>query len=170
MVLVACLVSIIVYQRWEMTRPVRQRFISIGESVKPIQIEGYDRKPLRVDWAANPKGTLLYVFAPNCKFCDQNIAAQKALLAAANGYKTLTISLTRDGLNDYLTRHDISGTVYVAQGGLKDLKVTVTPETILIGPDAKVKRVWLGSYKGSRVRAEIEEFFKVKLPEQAGAE
>lgn len=42
-------------------------------------------------------------------------------------------------------------------------KLGATPQTIVVSPEGKVIKNWMGAYSGDKAR-EVEEYFNVRLP------
>jgi hypothetical protein len=108
----------------------------------------------------------LYIFKPECPWCARNLPNIKALAGHANGqYRVISLSLSNDGLNDYVVQSGLNMPVY---GNLPDIARTTyklggTPQTIVISPEGKVLKNWKGAYQGNTQR-EIERYFNVQLP------
>jgi hypothetical protein len=94
------------------------------------------------------KRTVLFVFSPTCKFCEANWknwsdALSKQPVTANIAFLSALPSLPPD----YLTNHVTLGHPVLARvdGGTKsDYHLSSTPQTIVIGKDGLVEKVWLG--------------------------
>lgn len=92
--------------------------------------------------------------------------ALKVLLAAVPQYGFIGISPASEGVETYLKSNGLPLEVYIAtdREAIGKLKLTGTPETILLTPAGAVEEVWRGVYRG-RNKTQIEERFGVMLPE-----
>ena len=77
----------------------------------------------------------------------------------------MAVSLSADGLKEYLNTNHLTFPVYVAgKKAARGLGVVGTPSTIVIGSDGNVKKVWRGAHVG-KVGDEVSQLFHVDLPE-----
>lgn len=119
-------------------------------------------------------GTLLYVFASQCGWCERNHANFQALAdGVAPRYRVVALALDEGGdhLDSYIRRHRIAAPVYhtPSPATFKAYNLGATPGLIVISPDGRVDRHWLGAWNG-KTRSEVEAYFDVKLPGVATAE
>jgi peroxiredoxin len=161
---IALLTTGVVYQHWNVTHPSRIRdIVTAGEHLPSVLLEGLDRQPITLDWSVDSRSTVLYVFAPSCPWCARNLDAIRALVDdASSRYRFVGISLTRDGLSDYLEKTQYQFPIYVADRGAERLKLRGTPETIVVSPAGRVVKVWLGAY-GPATASDISKTFAVNV-------
>lgn len=110
--------------------------------------------------------TVLYVFTPQCHWCSENLENLKTLAKETNGkYRLIGLSLNRDGLEDYLQKNKLDFLIYtdIPSGVEAAYKFGGTPQTLVISPEGKVIKNWVGVYTGD-VASEVESYFKVNLP------
>lgn len=110
--------------------------------------------------------TVIYVFSPLCGWCKKNEANIKALAAETGSrFHFVGLSTMSTGLKDYVEQGHAPFPVFAVQSAEQAAKLglTGTPDTILVGPRAKVERVWMGAYMGDNQK-QIEQFFNAKLP------
>lgn len=159
------LTGTLLYQRWQLTHHIKPSVLIAGEHLHPLVVENIqDELPVKLDWQSDRRPIVLYIFAPSCIWCKKNLEAVRTLAAAASQtYRFYGISLTRHGLSGYLTKVHYQFPVYVAGAKARQLKLTGTPETIVISPDSVVTKVWLGAYM-NETALDIEEIVGVKLP------
>lgn len=141
--------------------------LKAGASVpSSINLEDVTGKPVRVNFADDSRPTVLYVLSPQCGWCKRNEGNMKALYAAAGDkYRFIGVSLVPENLAKYIADKHEPFPVYLLSS--KDvgaqLHVIGTPETIVVGPDARVIHAWEGVYIRQN-QAEVENYFGVKLP------
>jgi hypothetical protein len=112
--------------------------------------------------------TLLYVFSPQCKWCDANYANMRAVYEAANSqYDFVGVTQNTTGLDEYLKRQPFPGRVIVADGSRLPAEqandLGVTPQLLVVDQSGAIQRAWAGALFGAKL-AEAEAFFKAKLP------
>ncbi len=140
--------------------------LAVGSWVPSLQGKAASGEPMGIDYADRDTPTVLYVFSPLCRWCKSNFDNATALQRAVSGrYRFVGVSLTSNGLTDYLTQNKIAYPV------VTDLPITIkaaykmaaTPTTIVVSPDHKVMKVWAGAFEGQS-QQEIEDYFHTKLP------
>lgn len=110
--------------------------------------------------------TVIYVLSPACGWCRKNEANIKALVARGGSrFRFVGLSTTPTGLKDYIAKGHAPFPVYSVQSPQQaaNLGLAVTPETIVVGPSAKVEKAWMGAYMGDNEK-QVEQFFDAKLP------
>lgn len=137
-------------------------------------IEAVDAKgaPARIEVSganAPSGGTLLYVFASQCGWCERNHPNFDALARAAEAsgrYRVVMLALDEgQTVDEYVRKHGMGGRVYrrPSEATFKAYNLGATPGMVVISPDGKVDKHWLGAWTGKAAR-EVEEHFGVKLP------
>ena len=112
------------------------------------------------------KPTVLYVLSPQCGWCQRNEPNIKALTSAVGSrFRFVGISLVPTNLKEYIAAGRAPFPVYqvVSNEQSQKLGFGATPTTIVMGPGAKVMKVWTGAYMEQN-EPEIEKYFGVKLP------
>jgi len=166
---VALLVGIVLYQRWMLTHPVAVAAVGtlrVGQVLPELRLKDVDGRPAVLKWHGDRRSTIVYIFTPTCVWCKKNMPGMKLVHDKSDGYHFVGISLTEAGLKAYLKKNDISFPAYYAEGdqnNVAPLKISVTPETLIVSPDGVVQNVWLGAYVG-KAATQIENKFAVVLP------
>ncbi|MCC6743192.1 MAG: TlpA family protein disulfide reductase [Acidobacteria bacterium] len=138
----------------------------VGKNLTGLDAARLDGEPTRVILADQPVGTVLYVFRPDCAWCERNHEAVLALHAQAKGsHRFVGIALTATGLDGFLARNPLPFDVYtgVDEATIESFQLAGTPRTLVIGPDGTVTANWFGAYFGT-VADEIESRLAVSLP------
>lgn len=142
-----------------------------GPSVGPLTIKRVG--PLRVtnsrgeaaviDYLASTRPTVLYVLAPNCKWCARNEENIRFLAKSySDTYRFVGVSVSRSGLKDFDGRYPFP--IYnVAPVDLAAYGVQGTPTTIIIDPKGVLKKRWNGAYQDGALK-EIQGWFHATLP------
>jgi hypothetical protein len=163
---IALLIGFIVYQKWHhVPADYKPTFLTVGESLAPtFALETPDGPSAVLQWAADSRPTLLYVFQPACVWCSRNRDNLQTVLEHASNYRVIGLSLTQRGLKDYVARNGYKFPVYVPpnQKSIAQLKLHATPETLIVSPSGRVEKVWIGAY-GGKMKNDIESTFGITL-------
>jgi peroxiredoxin len=119
-----------------------------------------------VRFEEDPRPTVLYIFSPSCHWCERNMDNLKELIARkGDEYRFIGISLSKDGLGQYVEKNDLAIPVYtdLSQETKKVYKLGATPQTIVVDPDGKVSQDWVGACTGEQQK-QVEQYFGVSLP------
>lgn len=138
----------------------------VGTSVPIIEAKDIDDHPAKISYNDGTKPTVLYIFTPDCKWCNRNLLNLKALATQArDNYHIVGLSLSGNKLRDYAARKDLKIPIYY--GAPLEItsayKLGGTPQTIVISPEGRVLKNWTGAYTGD-VQREIEKYFQIHLP------
>jgi len=140
--------------------------LTIGTRLPALEVRRLDGQREQISYGLNSPETVLYVFAPACKWCQRNLDNVRVVAAAARakGLRFIGISLDGEVLN-YLDRVKLDFPVYVspAANTIQTYKLGRTPETLVVSADGRLVRHWSGAYDG-RSRAEIETWLGRPLP------
>ncbi|MBV9760041.1 MAG: hypothetical protein JO340_05715 [Acidobacteriaceae bacterium] len=173
-VILAASLALNVLLAWQLKRSrpavLQMHGLAVGEAVPEFRarevIPGASDVIEQIRYSDAPKGTLIYYFSPNCRWCQKN-AANFAALAARVGREYRVVSYTPDvdGLPKYLLAAHHEAPVFTDDGAdiRKTLKLTGTPETLLVSKSGRVVRNWEGAYIPG-TQQEIESYFGVRLP------
>jgi len=155
---------------WSFTRlqsiKASERLLKIGLFVPPIAVKRIGGEVDVISYQGTNLPTVLYIFTPPCSWCARNMDNFKTLVEKESGqYRVLGISLTQEGLAEYVAKNDLKLPVYfgLSPDTLKTYKLGSTPQTIVISPEGKVLQDWLGAYVGNQ-KSQVEAFFHVSLP------
>jgi peroxiredoxin len=80
-------------------------------------------------------------------------------------HKLVGLSLNKKDLNDYVEKNQFDFPILtdIPDEVQSAYKLGGTPQTIVISPDGKVIKNWVGVYTGN-VASEVQQYFKVRLP------
>lgn len=138
--------------------------LPIGALMSPIA--GKDLAGNDASLVAQGKETLLYVFAPKCSWCLKNAANMRAVMNAARvkGMVVYGLSLDPLGVEAFLEEHGVVMPVLIpSQEARKKYGLGGTPQTIVLGPDGRVLKNWVGAYAPKNANA-IAAYFRITLP------
>ena len=137
----------------------------VGETLPALVAQRFAGRGESLPFGAEQRPTLFYVFSPDCKWCARNLAnLQQVVSAARDTHRIVGISLDPD-VGEYLNKVHFDFPVYVRPSAsvAAAYQLGPTPLTLVVAPDGKVIKSWVGAYLGD-ARKEVEEYFKVKLP------
>jgi peroxiredoxin len=138
---------------------------AIGAQLPPLEAERLGGSRETISYQADRRPTLMYVFTPECSWCARNLANLKALLAEAKDeYRLVGVSLNPD-VEAYLSKAQLELPVYVnvAPEAAVAYGFGSTPQTLVISPEGRVVKSWIGAYGGA-AQADVERTFGVRLP------
>jgi hypothetical protein len=139
--------------------------LEVGATLPPLSGKRLDGTAVTIDYSGAVP-TVIYHWSPSCLWCQRNAENIKTLTAAIAGrYRVVAVAAgpvsdaeaIKLGLSPAIVIANVSTSF------LRSAHLNVTPETIVVGDDGKVTRVWTGAFSGTG-RAEVEEFFSVTLP------
>lgn len=144
--------------------PQRPR-LAAGAAVPEIKGITLDGQPYTVSYGVDRRPTVLYVFSETCKWCDQN-AKNLATLVRERQKQFRFIGVSLSPIQSGNSKPDMDGLLVL--GGIDATAMRAygiggTPHTIVISPDGKVLKQWMGAYAAT-VERDVEEFFAVELP------
>ena len=140
---------------------------AVGDSIAEVSLVPVSPsagQPVDIHWQEAP--TIVYWFAATCPWCQKNAENVKSLFAQTTGrYRFFAVTLAKDpALPGYLERSQLPFPVYTVTAAVQRIwKLRVTPTTIVVGRDGRVKRAWAGAYAG-QTASEIHQIFGVSLP------
>lgn len=170
LLLVASL-SLNVYLGWKIrqgTTSSRQNTVTLspGTKVDPVTAVTLDGIQHTISYEDTNKPTVLYVLSPTCVWCDRNNANLKRLSELrGNDFRFIGLSLAEPGLKAYVDAQNLEFPVYtrLTTETIQALGLGSTPQTIVISPDGRVLKNWIGAYIDP-LRPEVEAYFAITLP------
>jgi AhpC/TSA family len=138
---------------------------AIGSVLPALDAERFSGTREQVQFGREGRPTLIYVFSPSCGWCAKNLDNLKAVLSAVTrSHRVIALSLEPD-VQDYIKKTGLEVPIYVkpSQRIFAAYGLGPTPLTLVVAPDGKVIRSWVGAYSGA-VKSEVESYFQVKLP------
>lgn len=140
--------------------------LSLGMKVDPVTALGHDGKPFTISYNGSDKPTVFYVITPSCIWCKRNQAnINKVADTKANDFRFIGLSLAEPGLKEYVEDHHLKFPMHtgLTRETIQSLGLGSTPQTIVVSPEGKILKVWMGAYD-EEVRSEVEAFLGVQLP------
>jgi hypothetical protein len=137
----------------------------VGIQAPSLEAQDLGGARTTIHWAVDGRSSFVYVFSPSCVWCARNLQNMKAIVTndvLKARYRFIGISLSSDGLEDYVKDKNLPFAVYTIAPGEK-FSADGTPETLIISPDSKVTEVWRGAYT-PKVQKDIEMKLGVQLP------
>jgi peroxiredoxin len=140
--------------------------LNVGEQVPSISAKDIDGRSETISYKDASVPTVLFIISPRCGWCSKSLDGMKTLVEQkSKEYRFIGISLSEEGLKDYITEHKINFPVYtnVADDVMRTYKLGTTPQTIAISTEGKVLQSWRGAYVENQ-KTEVEKFFGIALP------
>jgi peroxiredoxin len=139
-----------------------------GKSVPALSGLDSEGRQLVFDYGSDPRKTLLLVFSPRCPYCTKNMPNWNALTLGLNEkeFRVVAVSTVPEGVKEYAEKHGLNNIPVITTPDPKDkvaYEMNVTPQTVLIGSDGTVEKVWTGLIQGAE-RDDIQKQLGVSLP------
>lgn len=173
LVLLIASLSLNIYLGWKVKRssnapsPSQNTVkLSPGMTVQPITAMNLAGKQETISYAEHSKPTVIYVFTPSCTWCDRNNENINAIVGLKReSFRFIGLSLADDGLSRYVESHHLTFPVYrsLTPESIEMLGLGSTPQTIVISPEGRIVKNWVGAFGGG-LKPQVEEFFNVQLP------
>lgn len=171
-VLVACNIALLYSNQSLKTSPLESRALKTLKSgdmlpiLRGLDISGSE---ITVEYGNKPVKSVLLFFSPYCGWCKKNLANWKTMVEKMdkNYYRFFAISSTKVGLKEYIANNefinDISVIAELEPSSKTAYKLSTTPQTILIGSDGRVEKIWEGALQ-DQLQADCEKSLGIKLP------
>ncbi len=132
-------------------------------------LEGIDinGKPLAIGYGQDERKTLLLVFSPHCGACKDNMPAWQTIINGIDksAYRVVAASLKNEEVREYAHKHSLTGVPVIADVDAKcklDYVMAVSPQTILISPEGRAEKVWIGKLQGAE-KEDVSRTLNVEL-------
>lgn len=141
-----------------------------GQSVKSLSGIDINNEKQNLEWGQDNRKTLLFIFSPKCSFCVENMPTVKSILAKTDkaSFRIVFVSLMNEGTMEFAEKYDIRNIplfTEVDPVSKIEYEMKLTPQTILIDPNGKVEKVWIGLMLKSENKSEIEKSLNISLSE-----
>lgn len=146
-------------------RAERAQAPAIGTLLPSLDAHGMGGGRELLTFEPGGRPTLLYVFAPTCRWCARNLDNVKAVFAAAQDtHRIVALSLAPEvgaSVKDFPTH--VRVLVQPSPAAYEPYRLGSTPMTLVISPEGRVLKTWVGAYTGE-IGKEVESQFAVRLP------
>jgi hypothetical protein len=137
-----------------------------GKVIPELGVKDLDGHKVTLNWASDPRPTVLYIFTPQCHWCQRNLANLKALVSLrGTAYHFVALSITEDGVKTYVAEAGLRVPVYQTADvkPIRDVGLVGTPYMVLVSSTGTVVKAWRGAFIG-RIQKDVEGVFNVQLP------
>jgi peroxiredoxin len=114
-------------------------------------LKGFDLtgKPVEVAYGQDPRKVLVLVFSPTCPFCDQNWPKWQEVISSLDRsvVRPAAVDVTSTTSEAFIAQHQLAGLPVIQKvdpQAIVNYRFQLTPQTILVGRDGKVEKVWTG--------------------------
>jgi peroxiredoxin len=150
------------------SRPDRTLEVRAGTVLPTLEGVGSHGNRHSISYGQDARKTVLLVFSPRCRACGENLLNWDAIINGIDrrSFRLFAISLQSKGFNEYADRYRVNDLTILTEVDPKyrvAYNLALTPQTILIGVDGKVERVWTGLFQ-KEDKKEIEQALNVRLP------
>lgn len=161
---------VLTFQNRNLKATIRQGEVALaeGQSMPGIAGKDLEGKEQTFDWGKDSRKTLLMNFSPRCGYCHENMSNWTAILQEIDKslYRIVMVSSISDGAKEYIEKYKIKDIPVIVEPEPKVLVnylMHITPQTILLNPDGKIAKVWVGRFIDDQ-KPQIEQFLNVNLP------
>lgn len=140
--------------------------LTLGKIVKPLTVQDLNGNDLSIDYKNSDQPTIIYIFSPDCAWCDRNLQNIKDLYEKTQKqYRFIGVSVQRDSAVKHSEEKGILFPVFYNPSDLSRIEYNIrsTPSTYVISPDSKIIKFWAGAYDNA-TQKDVEDFFQVNLP------
>lgn len=141
--------------------------LSPGHSVPRLHGKTAAGDEMTISYGVDKRKTLLLIFSPGCGFCAENMPNWKRIVSSVDSraFRIVAVSIVNDGAAQYLKTNglvNIPAITDLDPGARAKYGMNITPETILIGSDGNIEKVWAGLFQDDD-KQEIKDFLGVQL-------
>lgn len=141
--------------------------LSPGRSVPALHGKTAAGDEMTISYGVDKRKTVLLVFSPGCGFCAENMPNWKRIVSSVDSraFRIVAVSINNEGAAEYLKTNglvNIPAITDLAPGARVKYGLNITPETILIGSDGNIEKVWAGLFQDDD-KQDINDFFGVQL-------
>ena len=155
----------------QQAHPTAKNMITQSKTVYPgiapvIKAHTLDDKEVLISYNRESKNTVLYIFSPLCSWCARNWDNVKTLAKiAGKTNRFFGLALNATNLQEHIRTTQVSFPIYkeLSPETISKLELGPAPQTIVVSPNGKIMKNWVGVYGGD-IQREVEAFFRVKLP------
>ena len=121
---------------------------SFGVPLPPITGRNLNGESVSISYGAGENGTLILIAAVACPFARSNWKAWETLIKSipVGGHRIVFVDLPRNPDRDFFSPHGIlpARILRVDAEAKLAYRIGLTPQTLLIGPDGRLRGVWSG--------------------------
>ncbi|MBK9167491.1 MAG: redoxin domain-containing protein [Bryobacterales bacterium] len=140
--------------------------LAVGTHLEPLVASDLDGRQVVVDFAATEVPTVLYVFSPQCVWCERNVENIRELAAQVKGrYRFVALSTSSQSIAEYVRvrQFDFDVLINPSASVVKTYRLGPTPQTLVVAPGGRLTQNWQGAYADD-MKGRIEQFFALQLP------
>jgi peroxiredoxin len=144
----------------------RNHQIMIGKSVPSLDVQDLDGKHFSIDYTSVSKPMILYVFSPDCHWCERNLQNIKYLYEnTKNQYNFVGLSIEKESVAKYKEEKDIPFPIFYnpSESNKLEYNFRSSPSTYVISSEGQVLGFWSGAF-GNETQKNIESYFGMTLP------
>lgn len=145
---------------------LQKRSVQPGTMVPAIAATAVKGAATVIRYSDSQLPTVLYMFAPKCSWCQRNRAAVLSLgEQLKDKARVIGVSVATMGTDEYIEQHPLGFPAVkdVAADAHEAFKMGSTPQTVVVSPEGKVLKSWVGAYMGNTKR-DVESYFDIRLP------
>lgn len=133
----------------------------LGQTVGPLEVGDVQGQAVRINYNDFQEPTIVYVFSPDCIWCDRNLQNIRHLHEhAKTRYNFVAVSIQKESSQAASEKQDLPFPVYFepSDTNRREFNFRSTPATYLISKEGKILKFWSGAY-GNKTLEDLEAFF-----------
>jgi thioredoxin-related protein len=115
----------------------------------------------------NEKPTVLYIFSPDCYWCEKGHKDISFINEFKNAeYRIIGISLKKEELTNFIKDKNYKFPIFHSPSDSTKLRYNLysTPQTIVLSKKGEVLKIWRGAFTSAERQEEVNYYFNIKLP------
>ena len=123
----------------------------VGTTLRPLHGIDLDGNTKTIEYGRDRRRTLLLVFTPTCPWCAKNWPNWAAIVKSVDpaGVRIVAVDLSSTVTKEFALEHElpVESVLYRPEPkDVRDYKLTLTPQTLLIDRNGVVEKVWTGLF------------------------
>jgi hypothetical protein len=143
--------------------PGRPQMLETGAAAPVFEGTTLDGTLVKLEYARDPRTTLLYVFSSTCIWCDRNSANIQAVVKARPDLRIVGVSLGPTLDKESATKSPFKEILRPSAATVRAYRLGGTPATIVVSPTGKILNAWAGAY-GGPIAESVSKALAVSLP------
>lgn len=158
---------VLVYgQREQPQPPVLRPLWAVDTIAPPLTLHDFNGNERTFDWDAQTGKAVIYVFSPDCQWCDRNLESVRALVEQGRGhYRVIPVALIRESELKAKPVPDLGTPSFLISSSVRraGYRLGGTPQTVVIDKGGRVLANWVGAYT-ELIQPEVRRVLGVEVP------
>lgn len=139
--------------------------LAVGTQLSVLRGRNLNGNQEEISFGNDKRKSVLLILSPECSFCEKNLPIWKQIINGIDQslFRVTVVSLSSHNLEKSLSQLQLDAGSVLTDVDPQDRQTyyfSSVPQTILVGTDGKVERVWTGLLYGDSLR-EVHENLRV---------